>query len=564
MKKYAFLLFSVFFLIFASYAQDVTLEVKVKFNSNTKADSIYLFFYPTTSISPGQMLPNPEYQFTLHNKTEKIKVYPGAYTFGALAFGSKPLMKRIYIPPVEHFKIDVTFNPAIIGWSGITSFDKISEVTLRGDFNSFSDVGEIPMQKNGNKWILKEKPSVLEEGKAYAFFINGMETSDLLNPKVYPLTQWLLLKNIYSNNDLIFDPSLYSLTYTESELKTSDPELQLEFNELVAAINKWDERKDKLLQNRPPSDEILQNSIDTLLANCSEIKTKDPKLAQMVYDQEVNLMTIRSLLAIQSKKTGDTFVKQFSELFAELNMLSPNSYLLSLETFAYLFYLNDFLTQNPYLTETLNLPPNSISKYIDRFIKESSNKKFCFEILLLEANHKQYSDPEKAIAILNNLKTNPDYSNYTNPLAIESMLAKLTVKIGKTAPLFSITQLNGNTFDLDDFKDKFVFIDFWGSWCPPCRQEIPNIKKLYSSVSHDKLEVIGLIQDDESKARAFIEDLQIEYPNAMASNEILAKYGITQFPTSFLISPGGKIVRMNIRDESEYELIVEEIENYFK
>jgi peroxiredoxin len=172
-------------------------------------------------------------------------------------------------------------------------------------------------------------------------------------------------------------------------------------------------------------------------------------------------------------------------------------------------------------------------------------------------------DEAKTIAIIKEIKSNPEYTEFIDNEMIDGLLSKINIKLGKIAPTFSVELLNGKTISLGDYSGKFVFIDFWGSWCAPCRQEIPNIKKLYSSLSRDKLEIIGLAQDDEKNLRNYIEEQKIEYPNALASKELLAKYGISRFPTSFLINPKGKIVRIDVRGNDAMELIREEIEDYY-
>ena len=86
-------------------------------------------------------------------------------------------------------------------------------------------------------------------------------------------------------------------------------------------------------------------------------------------------------------------------------------------------------------------------------------------------------------------------------------------------------------------------------------------------MSHDKLEIIGLAggtQETEEKLRKCIADNEIEYPNSMASPTLLATYGINKFPTSYLINPDGRIIRMDMRGEDELDLIADEIEHYFK
>ena len=171
---------------------------------------------------------------------------------------------------------------------------------------------------------------------------------------------------------------------------------------------------------------------------------------------------------------------------------------------------------------------------------------------------------EEAIAIIDEIKNNPDFEEFIQQEQIDRILSQINIKLGNMAPDFTIDLLSGETIKLSDYSGKFVFLDFWGSWCPPCRKEIPHLLNFYNSTSRENVVVLGLATRDENDNRNFIKEQNINYPNAMASNGLLSKYNVNSFPSSFLINPKGRIVRMNIRGESQYELIKEDIENYFK
>lgn len=138
-----------------------------------------------------------------------------------------------------------------------------------------------------------------------------------------------------------------------------------------------------------------------------------------------------------------------------------------------------------------------------------------------------------------------------------SMLVSQKLKPGAMAPAFEVETLKGDKIKLADYKGKFVFIDFWGSWCGPCKGEIPHIKKLTQNIPNTKLQVLGLANDKLDALTKYIKDAEIEYPNAIANKELLGAYGISAFPTTFLINPTGKIVAKNLRGEKLTELIKE-------
>jgi len=128
---------------------------------------------------------------------------------------------------------------------------------------------------------------------------------------------------------------------------------------------------------------------------------------------------------------------------------------------------------------------------------------------------------------------------------------------GSIAKGFTTTDINGNKISLSDFKGKYVLLDFWASWCVPCRAGNPHLKELYAKY-HDKgIEFIG-VSDDDSKPEAWHKavekdglpwrhvlrgfDMDKLMKNEPNPNDISAKYGISSLPTKILIDRSGKII----------------------
>lgn len=563
--------------IVLSNAQNVNVDLTINLNGKIKCDSVYLFLYSTTSVELGQQLPNPAKKFVFHNLKNEFQMYPGAYTMAVLAFGYKSLVTRFYIPPVQNYTIGILMNPQIIGWGGITEIEQIKEVTLRGDFNQYGENGEIPLIKKGEVWKLDEKPDVLKGAKEYTFYVNDQETSDLLNPNVVSFAPWYALKNVYTNNELIFDPSLYSLVYKESELILADSIKQNQFKQMIGEINLLEKEKNKIFQ-KATSREAALLSIDSLITQYSIIEKNYPaEISQIIIEKELGLQIIKYLGSAPHGNRNDEQVKDkqkkymlgeesglyFKQINGLINKLDPNSFLLNAEFAQSLKTMQDILNEFPEMTEKHNLQETYYQEFLDNFVNKSPNKKLCYSILMTQAYMNQKTDEAKTVAIIEGIEKNPAFADFINQEQIDRIRAQMNIKLGKPAPDFSVDLLSGKKINLGDYSGKFVFIDFWGSWCAPCRDEIPNIKKLYRSVSRDKLEIIGLAQDDETKLRNYIREQNIEYPNALAPIELLSKYGVSKYPTSYLINPKGKIVRIDVRGPDAMELIKEEIEDYF-
>jgi cytochrome c biogenesis protein CcmG/thiol:disulfide interchange protein DsbE len=97
---------------------------------------------------------------------------------------------------------------------------------------------------------------------------------------------------------------------------------------------------------------------------------------------------------------------------------------------------------------------------------------------------------------------------------------------------------------LSDFKGKVVFIDFWATWCPPCRISMPEVEKLYADYQGKAVQVLGLNLDENGeKARTFVEKKKIPYPVLLAGgSDISSAYGVSGIPHFALVDQEGRLV----------------------
>ena len=114
-------------------------------------------------------------------------------------------------------------------------------------------------------------------------------------------------------------------------------------------------------------------------------------------------------------------------------------------------------------------------------------------------------------------------------------------------------EYDGQTVKLSDYvgKGKYVLVDFWASWCGPCRMEIPNLIEVYNKYKGDQFEVLGVATWDEpDNTLKAIEELGIEYPQMMNAQKAGSDaYGIEGIPEIILFAPDGKIVARGMRGE---------------
>ncbi|MGQ9646236.1 MAG: TlpA disulfide reductase family protein [Thermodesulfobacteriota bacterium] len=111
------------------------------------------------------------------------------------------------------------------------------------------------------------------------------------------------------------------------------------------------------------------------------------------------------------------------------------------------------------------------------------------------------------------------------------------------APDFSLKTLNGQEIRLADLRGRVVLLDFWATWCAPCREAIPHLISLQKNYQEKGLEVIGMNLDkgDVETVRRFVNSMDIPYPITLTPEEVSRKYGVTALPTTILIDQEGKI-----------------------
>ena len=112
------------------------------------------------------------------------------------------------------------------------------------------------------------------------------------------------------------------------------------------------------------------------------------------------------------------------------------------------------------------------------------------------------------------------------------------------APDIALPTVEGDTFRLSDQRGRVVVLNFWATWCPPCREEIPLFVELQRELGDDGLQFVGVSLDQEGvdAVRPFAREMNVNYPIVVGDGTVAPRYGgIRALPTTFLIGPDGAI-----------------------
>lgn len=124
------------------------------------------------------------------------------------------------------------------------------------------------------------------------------------------------------------------------------------------------------------------------------------------------------------------------------------------------------------------------------------------------------------------------------------MISLVSFSNSAKAPDFNLKDQYGVIHSLENYKGKVIFLNFWATWCPPCKKEMPDVESIYKEYGENKKDVVilGVNSEKENEVKKFLKDKGYTFPTVIDENsEVMKKYFIQAFPTSFVIDKEGNV-----------------------
>ncbi len=260
---------------------------------------------------------------------------------------------------------------------------------------------------------------------------------------------------------------------------------------------------------------------------------------------------------IKSELANSSAQKDFLELNSELEPLNSRKDSLYIKYIEY-DKVDDSIGINNVTSGIIEIDIEKKEVY-RKFILEKPGSKITGYVLnRYGRTGKKLADVETLVKVI---PTNIQ-SSYSVQSLIETLIIKERTAIGSKATDFTLTDISGKNISLSSYQGKYVLVDFWASWCGPCRTENPNLVDLYNKYNDDSFTVLSISLDklsDKQKWLDAIEEDGLLWNNVsdlLGFESPVAKlYGVTSIPFNFLIDPDGIIIEKNLRGHRTEEKI---------
>jgi thiol-disulfide isomerase/thioredoxin len=214
--------------------------------------------------------------------------------------------------------------------------------------------------------------------------------------------------------------------------------------------------------------------------------------------------------------------------------------------------------------------PKKAIRYLENFVQnaiEPDRAKQAYSHYYLAEAYKQvgeYDDTEAEYkTIIDSFSDVDERLTAMVQQQISMLAAERKLKVGSPPVKFEVTSIKGEKLSPEKFKGKVLLLDFWATWCAPCRQEMPNVIKVYDKYNEKGFEIVGISLDrDRDAFERYIDKYDMNWPQfydgKFWQNELATLYGIKSIPATFLIDKKGNIRYKHLRGR-QLEVAVKEL-----
>ncbi len=331
-----------------------------------------------------------------------------------------------------------------------------------------------------------------------------------------------------------------------------------------AFIKKVQSQKNLMGKPRPANQKEFRDRAVTVLKACNEAADKILAKDSLTKDQTTDAVKAKVEFVRQLARIDASYKDELASLPQLCKDKGLDALAEELEVFNFV---------NEYMSALQSGNKGNARKALDQMIVkgETEGKKITKELaqgLEFVLQYAEYALEKDQLAevyekALNLFKNAEDESIVRAGKMLEGTLRR--AQLPGNEMLVGGTFIDDTEYKAEDYAGKTVLIDFWATWCGPCRGEIPNVKKLYAYYHEKGFEIIGISSDrDVETLKKFIEKEEMPWKQMMRDKALVADgqtmgsyYGVTGIPTMILIGPDGKVITINARGQALEKALAE-------